>query len=210
MIKVDTLKRIEDSGVMAIVRTETSERGIEIAEACIDGGVDVLEVSYTLPNAGTVIKDLVEEFGDKLLVGAGTVLDNATARMAILAGAKFIIAPNFNEEVARVCNLYQIPYMPGCTTMTEITQALEAGASVIKIFPMANYFGPSIMNVIKTTMPFVPAMPSGGVNFDNLEEWISSGAVCVGVGGLLAKGSKEQITANAKRFREIIDKARTK
>ncbi|HEY8805385.1 MAG TPA: ketohydroxyglutarate aldolase [Clostridium sp.] len=208
MLKVDTLKRIEDSGAMAIVRTETSERGIEIAQACIVGGVDVLEVSYTLPNAGTVIKDLVEKFGDKLLVGAGTVLDIATARMAMLAGAKFIVAPNYNEGVAKICNLYQIAYMPGCTTMSEITNALEAGAAAIKLFPVANYFGPSIMNVIKTTMPFVPAMPSGGVTFDNLEEWIKNGAICVGVGSLLAKGSKEQITANAKKFRESIDKVR--
>ena len=113
MFKADVINRIEATGAMAIVRTETIERGIEIAEGCLEGGVDVLEISYTLPNAGDVIKALSDKFGDKLLVGAGTVLDSETARLAILAGAKFVIAPNFSKEVARTCNRYQEPFGAG-------------------------------------------------------------------------------------------------
>ena len=120
---------------MGIVRVETIARGIEIAQGCIDGGVDVLEISYTNNNAGEVIRALKEKFGDQLLVGAGTVLDPTTARLAIMDGAEFIIAPTFNKEVQEMANLYQIPYAPGCTSYTEMIEALKAGASFIKAFP---------------------------------------------------------------------------
>ena len=114
MFKTDIITRIEKTGAMAIVRTETIERGIEIAQGCLNGGVDVLEISYTLPNAGEVIEAINKKFKDQLVVGAGTVLDAETARLAILKGAKFIIAPNFSKEVARLCNRYQmaVPQLP--------------------------------------------------------------------------------------------------
>lgn len=204
MFKADIINRIEATGAMAIVRTETIERGIEIAEGCLEGGVDVLEISYTLHNAGDVIKALNDKFGDKLLVGAGTVLDGETARLAILSGAKFIIAPNFSKEVAKVSNRYQIPYAPGCTTVTEMVEALEVGASFVKAFPISNFYGPSLVSVIKTPIPQMPLLASGGVNLDNLEAWIKNGADCLGFGGLLTKGTKEDIAANAKKIREII------
>ena len=120
MQKIEVTKRIADTGAMAIVRVKTVERGFEIAQGCLDGGIDCLEISYTLPNAGEVIAALREKYGDKLVVGAGTVLDAETARHAILAGAQFIIAPNLSKEVAIVCNRYQIPYAPGCTSVTEV------------------------------------------------------------------------------------------
>ena len=113
MFKADIVNRMEACGAMAIVRTESIERGKEIARGCLQGGVDVMEISYTLPNAGDVIAALNHEFGKTMLVGAGTILDAETCRMAILAGAKFVIAPNFSREVARMCNRYQIPYAPG-------------------------------------------------------------------------------------------------
>ena len=128
----ETICRIKKTGLMGIVRVETIERGIEIAQGCIDGGVDVLEISYTNNNAGEVIRALKEKFGDQLLVGAGTVLDPTTARLAIMDGAEFIIAPTFNKEVQEMANLYQIPYAPGCTSYTEMIEALKAGASFIK------------------------------------------------------------------------------
>lgn len=204
MFKADIINKIEATGVMAIVRTETIERGIEIAEGCLAGGIDVLEISYTLDNAGDVIKALNVKFGDKLLIGAGTVLDEVTARLAILSGAKFIIAPNFSKEVARICNRYQIPYAPGCTSVTEMVEALEIGASFIKAFPISNFYGPSLVSVIKTPIPKMPILASGGVNMDNLVTWIKNGVDAVGFGGLLTKGTKEDITANAKKIREII------
>jgi 2-dehydro-3-deoxyphosphogluconate aldolase/(4S)-4-hydroxy-2-oxoglutarate aldolase len=208
MFKADIVNKIEAIGAMAIVRAETIERGIEISEACLEGGIDVLEISYTLPNAGDVIKAINERFGDKLLIGAGTVLDGETARFAILSGAKFIIAPNFSKAVAKVSNRYQIPYAPGCATITEMVEALEVGASYIKAFPISNFYGPSIVSVIKTPLPQMPILASGGITFDNLAEWIISGVDCVGIGGLLTKGSKKEISENARKIREIIDNTR--
>lgn len=208
MFKADIENRIVKTGAMAIVRTKTIERGIEIAEGCLAGGIDVLEISYTLPNAGEVIKALSDKFGDELLVGAGTVLDGETARLAILSGAKFIIAPNLSKEVAIVCNRYQIPYAPGCSTVTEMVNALEIGSSFVKAFPISNFYGPSLVSVIKTPLPQMPILASGGVTLDNLSEWISNGVDSVGIGGLLTKGSKEEIGENAKKIREIIDSTR--
>lgn len=139
-----------------------------------------------------------------MLVGAGTVLDGETARLAILSGAKFIIAPNFSKEVAKVSNRYQIPYAPGCTTITEMVEALEAGAAFIKAYPISNFYGPSLVSVIKTPIPNTPILASGGANLDNLEVWLENGVDAVGFGGLLTKGTKEHIAENAKKIREII------
>ena len=170
MQKVDITNRIYNTGAMAIVRVETVERGYEIAQGCLDGGIDCLEISYTLPNAGEVIRAVKEKFGDKLVVGAGTVLDAETARAAILSGAQFVIAPNLSEEVARICNRYQIPYAPGCTSITEALKGLEYGAAFVKAFPISDFYGPKLVSVFKTPTPFMPILASGGINFDNLEE----------------------------------------
>lgn len=208
MFKTDIITRIEKSGAMAIVRTETIERGIEIAQGCLDGGVDVLEISYTLPNAGEVIEALNKHFGNQLVVGAGTVLDAETARLAILKGAKFVIAPNFSKEVAKICNRYQIPYAPGCTTITEMVEAMEVGASFIKAFPISNFYGPELVSVLKTPIPVMPILASGGITLENLSIWIKKGTECCGFGGLLTKGTSEEIAANAKKIRTIIDETR--
>lgn len=205
MFKADIINRMEACGAMAIVRVETVERGKEIASGCLNGGIDVLEISYTLPNAGVVIMALQEAYGEKLLIGAGTVLDDVTCRMAILAGAKFVIAPNYSKEVARMCNRYQIPYAPGCTTVSEMVEALETGASFIKAFPISNFYGPSMGKVIKTPIPEMPLMASGGANLDNLQEWLENGISCVGFGSLLTRGTAAEITENANRIRTIID-----
>lgn len=197
MFKNKVLTRIESTGIMAIVRVETVERAYEIADGCLAGGVDVLEISYTVPNAGDTIKALTEKYRDQLLVGAGTVLDSETARLAILSGAKFIIAPNYSEDVCRICNRYQIPYAPGCTTVSEMVQAMEAGASIIKAFPISNHYGPKLVSVLKTPIPYMPIMASGGVTLDNITEWFENGVDCVGVGGLLTKGSAAEISKNA-------------
>lgn len=205
MFKADIINRMEACGAMAIVRTESIERGKEIARGCLQGGIDVMEISYTLPNAGEVITALNHAFGADMLVGAGTVLDAETCRMAILAGAKFVIAPNFSKEVARMCNRYQIPYAPGCTTITEMIEALEVGASYIKAFPISNFYGPQLAKIIKTPVPKMPLMASGGATLDNLQEWLRNGISCVGFGGLLTKGTQAEIAKNAEKIRSIID-----
>jgi len=207
MIKLNTLKRIENTGIVAVVRAESEEKAINISYACIEGGIDSVEITFTVPQAQNVIEALVNEFGDKLLVGAGTVLDSETARVAILSGAKFIVGPSFDIETAKLCNRYQIPYMPGCMTPTEMIKAMEAGVDIIKVFP-GSAFGPSYIKDIKGPLPQANLMPTGGVSLDNVEQWIKNGCIAVGVGGALTKGSKDDITKMAKEFVKRIKEAR--
>lgn len=207
MKKHDIIKRIENTGIVAVVRAENDEHAEDIAYACMDGGIDAIEIAFTVPGAHKVIESLVEEFGDNLLVGAGTVLDSETARVAILAGAKYIVSPAFDLDTAKLCNRYQIPYMPGCMTLTEMIRAMEAGADIIKVFP-GSVFGPSFIKAVKGPLPQAVLMPTGGVNLDNVDQWIKNGCVAVGVGGGLTKGSKDEITETAKKFVEKIKNAR--
>ncbi|SJZ67928.1 ketohydroxyglutarate aldolase [Anaerorhabdus furcosa] len=204
MNKAKTTLRMYETGALAIVRVETIERGLEIAEGCLEGGIDVLEISYTLNNAGDVIEAIDKKFNDKICVGAGTVLDSETARHAILKGAKFIIAPNYDEGVAKICNRYQIPYAPGCTTLSEAVDALSVGAAFIKAFPISDFYGPKLCKVFKTPLPNMPILASGGITLDNLNEWLMQGVDVCGFGGLLTTGSKEEIAKNAKSIRQII------
>ncbi len=207
MRKYEILNRIEKVGIVAVVRAENSEKAKKVALACMDGGVDSIEITFTVPGAQKVIEDLIKEFGDKLLVGAGTVLDSETARMAILAGAKYIVSPAFDLETAKLCNRYQIPYMPGCMTITEMITAMEAGADIIKVFP-GSAFGPDIVKAIKGPLPQAVLMPTGGVSLDNVGQWIKNGCIAVGVGGNLTKGSSEDMTNAAKQFVQKIKEAR--
>lgn len=210
MQRMNTVKKIYNTGAMAILRVDIIKRAEEIAEGCLDGGIYVLEISYTNNNAGEVINKLNDKFDDDLLIGAGTVLDSETARHAILSGAKFIIAPSFDEGVARICNKYQIPYAPGCSDYTTMIRALEFGADFIKLFPVARFFGPSFIKELKTPVPNMPILTSGGVTLENASEWFENGADVVGVGSLLTKGSKKEISNNAKQLIQIIKESRDK
>lgn len=210
MKKMSITKQMYETGALAIVRAETIERACEIAEGCMKGGVPVMEMSYTLNNAGDIIQGLSEKYGDKLCVGAGTVLDPETARHAILHGAKFIIAPNYNEDVAKMCNRYQIPYAPGCTTLTESIDALNSGAAFIKAFPISDFYGSKLVKVFKTPIPDMPILASGGINLDNLETWLENGVDVCGFGGLLTKGTTDEIAENAKKIHDIIANYRNK
>ncbi|AOY76065.1 bifunctional 2-keto-4-hydroxyglutarate aldolase/2-keto-3-deoxy-6-phosphogluconate aldolase [Clostridium formicaceticum] len=212
--KIETLNRITEAGIVAVVRAETGEIAEKIAKACIEGGIPAIEVTFTVPSAEKVIAALKEKFTkDELIVGAGTVLDSETARVAILAGAEYIVSPAFDLETAKLCNRYQVPYMPGCMTITEIIKAMEAGADVIKVFP-GSVYGPSVIKAIKGPLPQSVLMPTGGVSLDNVAEWIKNGCVAVGVGGELTGGAKtgdfQQITEVAKQFVEKIKEARGK
>lgn len=208
MKKLEIMNRLIDTGALAIVRAETKERAFEIADGCIAGGIPVMEMSYTLNNAGDIIRELKEKYGQKLCVGAGTVLDSETARHAILNGAEFIIAPNYSKEVAQMCNRYQIPYAPGCTTLSESVDALSEGADLIKAFPVSDFYGPKLIKVFKTPLPFMPILASGGITLDNLTEWLDNGVDLCGFGGLLTKGTSEEIAENAKKIKVIIDESR--
>lgn len=205
MRKYEVLQRIEKVGVVAVVRAENSQQAKNIALACMNGGIDSIEITFTVPGAQKVIEALTEEFGDTLLVGAGTVLDSETARIAILAGARFIVSPAFDLETAKLCNRYQIPYMPGCLSLTEMIKAMEAGADVIKVFP-GSLVGPEYIKAVKGPLPQAVLMPTGGVSLDNVDKWIKNGCIAVGVGGNLTKGSSEEMTRAAKEF---VDKVKS-
>ena len=208
--KSKILKKITDIGIVAVVRSETIEEGIRISKACVEGGIPAREVTYTVPGATEVIKALKEQFtSDELVIGAGTVLDAATARIAILAGSEFIVSPAFDEETAKLCNLYQVPYMPGCMTITEITKAMQYGADIVKLFP-GSAFGPSFVKAVKAPLPQANIMPTGGVSLENIDEWFKNGVVAVGAGGKLASGSSEDIITTAKAFVEKIKEIRNK
>lgn len=207
MKKYEVLQRIEKVGVVAVVRANNSEEAKKISLACMAGGVDSIEITFTVPGAAKVIEALTEEFGDNLLVGAGTVLDSETARIAILAGAKYVVSPAFDLDTAKLCNRYQIPYLPGCMTIGEMVRALEAGADIIKVFP-GSAFGPDFIKAVKGPLPQAQLMPTGGVSIDNVDQWIKNGCVAVGVGGNLTKGSSEDMTKAAKEFVEKVQEAR--
>lgn len=207
MRKYEVLRGIEEVGIVAVVRAKNGDEAKKIALACMNGGINSIEITFTVPGAQGVIEALEEEFKDKLLVGAGTVLDSETARIAILAGAKYIVSPSFDSEEAKLCNRYQIPYIAGCMTVTEMIRAMEAGTDIIKVFP-GSAFGPSFISSIKGPLPQAVLMPTGGVNLNNVGEWIKNGCIAVGVGGNLTKGTSEEITKKAKEFVEEVKKAR--
>ena len=206
--KHETVNRIIETGIVAVVRSESIEEGIRISKACITGGIPAIEVTYTVPGATEVIKALKENFAkEELIVGAGTVLDSETARIAILAGAEYIVSPGFDEETAKLCNTYQIPYMPGCMTITEMTKAMSYGSDIIKLFP-GSAFGPSFVKGVKAPLPQINIMPTGGVSLENIDEWFKNGVVAVGAGGKLASGTSESITETAKAFVKKIKEIR--
>jgi 2-dehydro-3-deoxyphosphogluconate aldolase/(4S)-4-hydroxy-2-oxoglutarate aldolase len=212
MPKLKTLGKIVDSGLVAVVRAEGSEQACRIADACAEGGVGAIEITFTVPGAAAVIADLVrQDAAREILVGAGTVLDAETARIAILAGARFVVGPCLNVDAARLCNRYQIPYFPGASTVREIVEAMECGADIVKVFP-GEALGPAFIKAVRGPLPQACLMPTGGVSVENVGEWIRAGCVAVGVGGSLTAGAKrgdyKSITDLARRFIGAIREAR--
>jgi len=205
------LNRIIDTGLIAIIRADVADHAARIAEACSKGGVGVLEITFTVPGAAKVIEALSKEYEDEMIVGAGTVLDPETARIAILSGAQFVVSPAVNAETARLCNRYQVPYMPGTGTVKEIIEAMELGAEIIKIFPSEG-LGPGFVKAVRSPLPQAQLMPTGGVSLDNVTDWIKAGCIAVGVSGHLTgyktASDSKLITDTAKQFLAKIRKAR--
>jgi len=212
MMKLKVLQKIVDSGLVAVVRAESSEQAVRIAEACAEGGVAAIEITFTVPSAVNVISALAQRFTtDEILIGAGTVLDPETARVATLSGAQFVVSPSLNPETARLCNRYQIPYIPGASTLKEVIEGMECGADIIKVFP-GETLGPSFVKAVRGPLPKASLMPTGGVRLENIGEWIQAGCVAVGVGGSLTGGAKmgdfQSISEISRQFVTRIRQAR--
>ena len=212
MMKLKVLQKIVDSGLVAVVRAESSEQAARIAEACAEGGVAAIEITFTVPSAVNVISALAQRFTtDEILIGAGTVLDPETARVATLSGAQFVVSPSLNAETARLCNRYQIPYIPGASTLKEVIEGMECGADIIKVFP-GETLGPSFVKAVRGPLPKASLMPTGGVSLENVGEWIQAGCVAVGVGGSLTGGAKmgdfQSISEISRQFVTRIRQAR--
>jgi 2-dehydro-3-deoxyphosphogluconate aldolase/(4S)-4-hydroxy-2-oxoglutarate aldolase len=205
MNRLQVVQALEANGVVAVIRMKQPEKLRAVVNALAEGGVRALEVTMTVPRAIEMIGELAPTLPAGFLLGAGTVLDAETARLAILAGAQFVVGPVFRPEVIAMCHRYDVAAMPGCFTPTEILAAWEAGADIVKVFP-ATALGPGFIKDVRGPLPQVKLMPTGGVTLDNAGEWIQAGAVAVGVGTALldgkaiAAGAYDVITANARRI----------
>ncbi|MDO7908131.1 bifunctional 2-keto-4-hydroxyglutarate aldolase/2-keto-3-deoxy-6-phosphogluconate aldolase [Paenibacillus sp. JX-17] len=220
MNKLKLLQKIEELGMVAVLRANTSDDVVEMAEQAIEGGIRVIEITMTVPGALQAIEKLrrvyhwdssePERFA---IIGAGTVLEPVTARAAIMAGAEFVVSPSLNPETVRMCNLYRIPIMPGVVTPAEIQEALELGVDIMKLFP-GSMFAPSMIKTLKGPLPQANFMPTGGVSLSNMKEWVAAGAVAVGVGSELTAdavrtGNMESIREQAQKYVEAYRKAKT-
>ena len=215
MNKTDKLNLIRETGVIAIMRAQSSAQLIAAADAIKAGGVRVIEVTMTTPGALDVIAEATQRYGDAVLFGAGSVLDAETARAAILAGAGFIVAPTLNRDVIALCHRYSIPVMPGCFTPTEMLAAWEAGADMVKLVP-AEIGGPALVKAIRAPLPQLEIVPVGGVDLNTAADFIRNGAAALGVGSslvnqkLLDAGDMAELTRRAARFIEEVKKGRGK
>ena len=190
MKKYDVYQTIKKQGVVVVIRGNDLQEAIKTVEACYKGGIKVIEVTFTVPRADELIKILVEKYaGSDMLVGAGTVLDPETARIAMLAGAQFIVSPSLNVDTIKMCNRYGVPVMSGVMTPTEAQTAMEYGVDILKLFP-GDIAKPAGLKALKGPFPNANIMPTGGVSQDTVEEWFKVGAYAVGAGSFLTKDAK--------------------
>lgn len=213
MSKEYDLARVLNNRIVAVIRTSDGGQLVDIAEALVAGGVEVIEVTFTVPRPHRVLEQVASKMGDRILLGAGTVLDEATARIAILAGARFVVSPTLNLSVIALCRRYDLLVMPGAFTPTEILAAWEAGADIVKVFP-SDATGPAYLKAIHGPLPQIRLMPTGGVNLLTAAEFLRAGACALGVGSALiepsavAAGNMTRIESLARQYLEIIREMR--
>ncbi|MBM4069099.1 MAG: bifunctional 4-hydroxy-2-oxoglutarate aldolase/2-dehydro-3-deoxy-phosphogluconate aldolase [Planctomycetes bacterium] len=214
MSKESQLRQVLDSGIVAVVRSPDHQQLVEVARALADGGVRVIEITMSVPNALDVLKQVRQALGDRVLLGAGTVLDPETARAVLLVGAEFIVAPTVNFDVIRLCQRYDKLIMPGAFTPTEILAAWEAGADIVKVFP-ADVVGPPFFKALRGPLPQVRLMPTGGVDLATASAFLKAGACCLGIGGQLvepkavAERNFDRIRDLARQYVAIVNKTRS-
>ena len=219
MVTLDTseaLQRLVDSGVVAVMRGADPDTAIEVASALADGGVTAFEITAENPDAMDLVAELSASFDESAaIVGAGTVLDSETARAAITSGAEFVVGPTFDPGVVETCNRYGVPVAPGVLTPTEAVTAYEAGADIVKVFP-ASSMGPGHLSSIAGPLPQIPLMPTGGIDSDNVADYIEAGAAVVGAGSAIMDdaaieaGEFESLTETARDFTRTIEEARAR
>jgi 2-dehydro-3-deoxyphosphogluconate aldolase/(4S)-4-hydroxy-2-oxoglutarate aldolase len=214
MEKVWVLKRIEEVGVVPVVRASSAEEAVAVAEAIREGGISIVEITMTVPGAITVIAELSKRYGDEVLVGAGTVLDPETARSCIAAGAQFIISPALNIQTIELCKSQRIAIFPGALTPTEVVTAWDAGADAIKVFPCSAVGGASYLRALKAPLPDVKLVPTGGVSLATAKDFITAGAWALGVGADLVNtkaikaGDRESVVTAARSYVAAVREAR--
>ena len=215
MRKEQVLTRMKEDCLVAVVRAKNKEQGEKVIDAIVAGGINFIEITMTMDEGNPVefIQFMADKYrnNDKVVIGAGTVLDPETARAVILAGANYVVSPGLNVETIKLCNRYRVPMLPGVMSPTEAITALEAGCDIIKVFP-GNVVGPGAISSFKGPLPQGDFMPSGGVDVDNVDKWIKAGACAVGTGSSLTKGAKTgdfaAVTAKAREFVEAVAAAR--
>lgn len=200
--KQGILSQLKENYLFAVIRGDSAKEATQISEAVYEGGIKNIEVTFTTPQADESIKELAKTYKNTdMVVGAGTVMDAITARIAIIAGAEFIVSPNLVPEISTVCNTYGIPYLPGCGSVTEVADAMATGVEVVKVFP-GGIFGPAFIKNVHGPIPHVEMMPSGGVSLDNMDKWMDNGAWAVGIGSALTKNLEEEGFASVKEEAE--------
>ena len=210
MKKSDVLRRIKDVGLLPVLRAASADEALALAWAIEAGGISAIEVTMTVPGAIQVIEILVREAGDRILIGAGTVLDPETARACMLAGAEFIVSPSLNLKTIEICHRYSVAIIPGALTPTEVVTAWEAGADVVKVFPCSAMGGAKYLKALKAPFPQIELIPTGGVSLSTAAEFLAAGAFALGVGAdlvdakAIAAGTPEIITHNARKYVEIV------
>jgi 2-dehydro-3-deoxyphosphogluconate aldolase / (4S)-4-hydroxy-2-oxoglutarate aldolase len=216
MHKSEVIKKIREVGLLPVLRADSEDEAIVIAHALEAGGVTVIEVTMTVPGAIDAIARLLRETGDRILIGAGTVLDPETARACMLAGAQFIVSPALNVRTIEMCHRYSVAVFPGALTPTEVVTAWEAGADAVKIFPCSAMGGAKYLKALKAPLPQIEVIPTGGVSLATAAEFLEAGVLALGVGGDLVDnkaaraGKPEVITGNAKKYLEIVANHRAK
>lgn len=207
--KQQVLDGIIECGIVAVVRGTSDELIMKAIEAALDGGLNVVEVAFTVPNALEIIKRLVESVSDDVILGAGTVLTPEMAADAVDAGAQFIVSPNVNLATIEMAKSRGVPVFPGALTPTEVATAWQAGADMVKIFP-ANVMGPTYLKDLHGPFPQIKFMPTGGVNLNTARDYLENGAAALGVGGdlinrkLMEEGNFAEIASRARKFRQIV------